>query len=361
MRVSTGAPQQKLVAPSERTYAVIRFNILVFSRSLTVSCAAACSLAALLCSMGGCSTYGAELLGSALSNAGISGGGASAMAGAGAADGGETSDAGAHQGGAQQGGSAGTSTGGSAGANAGNGGSTANNGGSAGVAPGGTGGGAGAVVVDPNLIDDLEDNDKSVLAINNPRRDGTWDTGNDGTATGTQVPAPFMFTPTLIGASPPHADDKYAAYMKGSGFTSYGAYMNVSMRSWAIYNDTPVYDASAYKGITFWAKVGSGPTITKALRVRFISADTDPRGKKCKVTTDVPAPTHDQLCYNHYFYNQTLSTTWQHYSIAFSDFLQAGDGMVNPSIDLAGMYGLEFYFSQGNDFEIWIDDLAFVK
>ena len=80
-------------------------------------------------------------------------------------------------------------------------------------------------------------------------------------------------------------------------------------------------------------------------------------GGKCKLKG-----MQSELCYNHYFSVVTLSSTWQIYTLDFAaDFAQAGDGMTSDVIDLAGMYGLEFFFTPSSNFEVWIDDLTFTK
>ena len=330
----------------------------MLSRSIAVASAACCGALLALCCVNGCSTYGSELLSSTSPNTGgsdaLGTAGGGGTAGANLVDGaaGDAGDAGEGPGLSSAGRAGGLNQGGAANSGAGG---NAGKGGSAGIS-----GIAGAPVVDPNLIDDLEDCDNGILIFNNPRRDGIWDTGHDPTVGGVQTPAQYMFKGTLLGKDAPYPADKCAAYTKGSGFTSYGAYMNVSMRSYADYAKTPVYDASGYKGLSFLAKAGS--TAAKKMRVRFISADTDPRGGKCKLSTDKPTPSQDQLCYNHYFAVVTLTAAWQTIQLDFSgDFAQGGDGMTNPTIDLAGMYGLEFYFDPGTSFEVWIDDLKFVK
>ena len=312
---------------------------------MRATCAASCCALIALC--GACNVYSDALLGGAPngaggSSAGAKGNGGGAISVAEAGEGGEvTSPSGgmAEMGGAGTNPEAGSSQGGSSGA---------------GTVAGFSNGG-GATVVNPDTIDDLEDNDKTTLVFNNPRRDGIWDTGQRD-ATGQQVPEQFMFLPkALSAAEAPYANDKYAAYTKGNGFTTSGAYMNVSMRSWADYANTPQYDASKYTGLSFLAKVGASST--KAMRVRFISGDTDPRGKKCKTVG-----MQSELCYNHYFSVVTLSNTWQKYELSFADdFAQGGDGMTNDAINLKGMYGLEFYFNPSNDFELWLDDLTFTK
>jgi hypothetical protein len=227
----------------------------------------------------------------------------------------------------------------------------------AGTAGTGAAGSAGASNLD--LIDNLEDGDGLIRLVPTPRRDGIWDSGNDSTASGKQTPVPGMFKPVaLLAADAPYAGDKYAAYSKASGFASY-AFMNVSMRSWATYDTTyPKYDASGYKGLTFLAKAGTGSSL--GMRVRFISGDTDPRGAKCKLSTDTPTPPANQLCYNHYYAPVTLTNGWATYTLSFADdFLQPV--MTSSPIDLTELYGFEFYFGGGDDYEIWVDDLSFVK
>jgi hypothetical protein len=231
-------------------------------------------------------------------------------------------------------------------------GSVGTEGGTGGTAAGDSSDGEGASVLD--LIDDMEDGDPFIQLVATPRRDGLWDTANDGTPAGTQLPAPSSFRPVLLSGSVPHAGDQYAAYTKGNGFTNYGAFMNVTMRSWADYNVTPTYDASGYAGISFWAKVGASST-TK-VRVRFISADTDPRGGTCNLSGSV-----SELCYNHFYQDVSVATSWTRYSINFAEFVQGNSGRIFPAINLSRMYGLEFFFGAGTSFEVWIDDLSFVR
>jgi hypothetical protein len=266
--------------------------------------------------------------------------------------GGATSGGGAGAtGGAPDGGTAGRGTGGGGSRATGGSGGASSSGGAAGaVGTAGRAGSGGAPILD--LIDDLEDHNSTIRVVG--VRDGVWDTSNDMTPGGVQTPPPSMFAPVALAGDTPYAGDTYAAYTKGSGFVTYGAFMNVSMRSWPDYATTPTYDASTYQGLSFWAKVGASSTTT--VRVRFISADTDPRGGKCKTT----GPT-DQLCFNHYYLDVPVTTSWKLYTIRFADFVQPNNGAIFPTINLSQMYGLEFYFLTGANFEVWIDDLAFYK
>lgn len=275
---------------------------------------------------------------------------------------GEAGSGAAAHGGSGSGGSgaagSGNAAGASAGTNAGGAGSgTAGTNGVAGSVTGGGGvGGSGGGASNLDLIDNLEDNDGQIRLLNNPKRDGIWDSGNDGTSSGMQTPAPGMFKPkALLATEAPYAGDKYAAYSKASGFSQY-AFMNVSMRSWPTYDTTyPKYDASAYKGIQFLAKAGAGSSL--GVHVRFISGDTDPRGGKCALPT---TPTPPDVCYNHYYASVTLSNDWATYTLNFADDFFQPVSTAN-AIDTKEMYGLEFYFGAEDDYEIWVDDLSFVK
>jgi hypothetical protein len=345
---------------------VLRSNILVFPFSIVPGLSRSCFIAALSCSVAACNVYSPDLMnGGALTTGGSVGQGGTGIgeggtlgASASSGESGVSGQAGSLAGGMDQGGASGAGEVGGDGSVSG--GTTGVAGSAAGGSGGGVSGSGGAATLD--LIDNLEDNDATIRLVNNPERNGIWDTGNDKAVGGKQTPAPGMFKPTaLLPADAPYAGDKFAAYSKASGFTAYGAFMNVSMRSWPVYDTTyPKYDASGYKGLSFWAKAGTGSSL--GMRLRFISGDTDPRGGKCKLATDVPAPPANQLCYNHYYAAVTLSTSWQLMTLSFTDdFFQGMDGLTSPTIDLKEMYGLEFYFSAGNDFEIWIDDLSFVK
>jgi hypothetical protein len=268
------------------------------------------------------------------------------------------------EGGSDAGGAGGAGGAGSAGSDLGGSGGIAGGSSQAGTTgiPLATAGAAGSpiVTISPvlDLIDDLEDGDRGIRLVGNPIRDGIWDTGNDGTPGGTETPAPNTFKPIALGSDVPYAGDQYAAHVKGQGFTAYGGYLNVSMRVNAVYANVPQYNASRYSGLSFWAKVGAGSA--KAMRLRFVSGDTDPRGGKCKPATDNPP--QSELCFNHYFAPVTLSTDWRLYSVDFQkDFIQGADGEVFPTINTAAMYELEFFFAAGMSFELWVDDLSFIE
>jgi hypothetical protein len=265
----------------------------------------------------------------------------------------------------------GTAGGNASGSAAGNAGVATMSGGNAGAAAGATAGssgsatlpeagasGAGGVppqelVLEP--LDDMEDGNAFVLAAD--ERNGHWDVSNDGTMGATQTPPAAGFVMAEIAESA-RPDSHFAAYTQGGGFKGWGAILTVSMITWPDYAQTPTYDASAYGGISFYAKAGADSD--SALRVRFVGAQTDDRGGQCTPGGDITT-----ACFDHFFADVKLSQEWQRFDLGFADFRQAGVGKKFASIDLDTMYALEFFFAgrssaSGNAFELWVDDLAFV-
>lgn len=303
-----------------------------------------------------CSVYQSSLLDSALSSGGSGGG-------AGKSSGGSTTTSGAGTSAATEAGAPGDGGAANPSGVAGSGpvasaGDGPSQGGAADSGSSGSSGSGGSAVQPPRvleLLDDMEDNDAFVLAAKG--RNGHWDVSNDATAAATQTPTAAAFTMAeLVDAARP--DSHFAAYTQGAGFKDWGAYMTVSMRTWPDYAQTPLYDASAYIGISFYAKVGAGSDTS--LRVRYIGGQTDPRGGQCS-----PTGTIETACYDHFFAPVKLSQDWQRVDLLFADFQQAGVGMAFPSIDLSKMYALDFFFpsrktTSGNAFELWVDDLSFI-
>jgi Carbohydrate binding domain (family 11) len=242
----------------------------------------------------------------------------------------------------------------SSGGASGVGGMTASNGGTAGSAiivgqagTGGTGALADAAVDAPalseELIDDMEDGNNFIPAIDGRR--GTWSVGNDATKDSEQTPGnPFVMTLIPSGRT----KSSYAAHTAGHGFTGWGAVMLVTLNQ--LNNDPKqAYDASNCIGITFWASVGQGAA--SKFKIRIADADTLPEGKVCSGTG----------CNDHHQILATWSTTWTKYTYLFADMRQEGWGAPQKPFDAAHIYDVEFQTAETTPFDVWIDDLAFVK
>lgn len=202
----------------------------------------------------------------------------------------------------------------------------------------GSGGSGGCPALAPNedLIDDLNDGDRYILA--GKGRFGEWKLYTDGTPGGVLTPNPFTSTNTG------DACRKYAAYIKGYGFTNTGVNLSFGLGS--------PYDASKYTGIGFWARIDNG---TKdRIRVVFPDKDTHPDGGICSGVSGTTG------CYNHFGFYATFTTEWTRYYISFSQLTQEpGWGLQAKAFDPATIYEVIFAIPQNAVFGLWIDDVTF--
>jgi hypothetical protein len=205
--------------------------------------------------------------------------------------------------------------------------------------PGNTGSGS------IDMIDDMEDGDASILSTGD--RNGAWFSIHDETPGSLWPPSdsPFVMSPLpqVRGTS------KTSVRSNGSGFSTWGAAVGVVLKI----DDAklPVfYDASAYKGITFWARIGE--TSTTTLRVDFPDKNTFATGGGCQ----------GMQCNDHFGQVvSSLSQAWKQFTIGFSDLKQSGFGLAQEKLDAAHLAGIQFEFGKDAMFYVLIDDLAFYK
>jgi hypothetical protein len=191
------------------------------------------------------------------------------------------------------------------------------------------------------LIDDLNDGDRFIPSLNG--RVGAWSDSHDSSPNAKMYPDPNTgFAPTDTG----DPCRKYAVYVAGGGYVLWGADFWFGLGS--------PYDASKYKGITFWAKIDSGAS--PSLRVAFPDKDTQPDGNMCE-TGISSGPT---ACYDHYGYRITLDSTWTKHTVLFSQLGQEGWGHAGTAFDPTSLYEVLFQISVGANFGFWIDDVAFI-
>ncbi len=109
------------------------------------------------------------------------------------------------------------------------------------------------------------------------------------------------------------------------------------------------YDASKYKGISFFAKVGPGHGAGK-VRLKVADVNTDPEGGVCSD------------CYNDFGESLTLSTEWQQFWIPF-DRMRQEKGWGKPrksSIDPTQLSAIQFQVKEaGKPFDVWVDEIQF--
>ncbi|WP_437924147.1 hypothetical protein WMF37_34595 [Sorangium sp. So ce291] len=224
-------------------------------------------------------------------------------------------------------------------------------------ATGGAGGGGLAVPTDVELIDDMEDGDGAIGEAGG--RAGYWHSYNDGT--GTQTPPaypedmPAEFTPEVL--TPPRGQSTMAVHTFGSGFTEWGAGVRFALNR----PDTVplAYEASAYTGIVFWAKLGDAGAVT-TMRVDISDKGSEPAGGIC----DESAVEGDaNRCFDHWYYTARLDTEWAPVVIPFEELAREGWGAepTAQAIDVAGLYAIGFRFAKGEEFDVYIDDIGFYK
>jgi hypothetical protein len=197
------------------------------------------------------------------------------------------------------------------------------------------------VLVGPNedLIDNMDHGTSSILP--NPNRRGNWTDFHDASSA-PMFPVPnSTFTMTYTG----DVCRQYAAYVYGGPFSISGANFGFGLGA--------PYDASAYKGFSFWAKMdgGTGPY----LRVAFPDKDTDPTAGICSANATVPS----QQCWDHFGGRVTLSTVWTKYVILFSGLTQDGWGYHAAAFDPTTLFSVTFEIPANAIFGIWVDDVAF--
>jgi hypothetical protein len=197
------------------------------------------------------------------------------------------------------------------------------------------------------LIDDMEANTGSILASKG--RVGAWYVYNDATPSGTQVPG-VPFVPAAI--TPPRGTSGFAARTTGKGFGTWGAGMGFNFNDpgdGAGGSKKTLYDASAYKGLSFYAKAEAGTAVS--IRMNISNKDTDPAGGVCS-----PPP----KCSDDFGKSITLTNDWKEYTITFSDLTQQGYGTPVPTFDASKVYAVHFQVAKGANFDFWIDDIAFL-
>ena len=210
---------------------------------------------------------------------------------------------------------------------------------------GGTGGAGGAHCSDPNLIDDMEDND-DIICLGSGRN-GMWYTQNDGTA-GTQFPemrdifAMSAHDPLLPRDGSAYAARTYVQDFNADAFDGVGgwALMGVTILN----TENGPYDASASTGIRFEVL---GYTATQWIRV-YIRSGTCTAGG---------------LCGGFYKDIEVYQDLWTSAEVPFADLVQPA--WAEPAtFDPATIMGIEFRIepvsgAEHSIFDVSVDDLRF--
>jgi hypothetical protein len=186
---------------------------------------------------------------------------------------------------------------------------------------------------DPLTIDDMEDGDASICQNNG--RQGAWFNFGDGSG-GTQSFTPNADTNGERGAS------RRAVHFTGSGYTSWGAIAGINLDSDGA--SRQAYNAGGTGGLTFWMKSNTPVTVELPILATALIADN---GTCVEGTPD---------CNDHFRFPITSpAAAWTQYRVPFTALRRSGSATWNP----ADLLGVQFHVTQGESFDVWIDDIAF--
>jgi hypothetical protein len=156
-----------------------------------------------------------------------------------------------------------------------------------------------------------------------------WYEYKDSTANATLNPLAIV--------SPGAASTNKALHLSGSGFQGFGAGAGDMILC---------TDASAFQGITFWAKGTSGTSNDVALQVAIPATQATADGGDCASS-----------CYDHPSKKVVLTTAWQQYHVLFSDLAQAGFGA--PATYAGIIMALNWVSTEGPNVDFQIDEISY--
>lgn len=192
------------------------------------------------------------------------------------------------------------------------------------------------------VIDDLEDRNDAICRGNG--HVGRWFTSNDGTPSATQDP------PLLAVVRPEPIVDRpgseFAVRTSGRGFKTWGAALGFEIRA----VDATAYDASAFEGLTFYAKGAVAGKVRVAVRLRDFAPSE--QGGKCNPDSG--------NCFRYHGADLTVTEEWEQYRVPFTRLVREDNW--DPAFDASQIVGVEFRVPPPGSlepFELWIDDVAF--
>jgi hypothetical protein len=207
--------------------------------------------------------------------------------------------------------------------------------------------------IELDLLADFEDATTSLL--NHPERRGSFYSSTDGSAGSAMEPPAGSPIPATEIPDGGRCGSLFALNIAGSGFTDWGANFATDL-AYGLAEEEDVskgsFDASGYVGISFWARIETGSAA--AVRVGVRDKHTDPDGGIC-----VADSTSSDRCYDAFGSSVALTSAWHYHRVPFSEMTQQGWGYSAPNLDTAALYAIAFQYGTNQDFDVWIDDLAF--
>ena len=187
------------------------------------------------------------------------------------------------------------------------------------------------IVAANEVIDDFEDGDyylPTSPALEG--RVGGWYPFGDGTGT-----TSYDVVAINRGAS------KKGFETKGKDFVTWGSGVGTDFAA-----AKASYDASAYTGITFWARAATALSLIVVLP----DVDTAPQGNLCT------------SCDHHYNKAVSVTTSWQRFTVRFADLvLEPGTVPAPTAFKPKEIVSLQLRLAPGQTYDVFLDDIAFVK
>jgi hypothetical protein len=182
---------------------------------------------------------------------------------------------------------------------------------------------------------------------------GGWYAYDDESG-GEQIPTGSVIEPTLGGLS----EDGFALRVRGSDFTAWGSGFGANFAARGP-GEECLFDASAYAGISFWVRGRIEPDgIVPAgeegkLRVQIIEKDVSPveEGGNCDGLSGA--------CWDSHRVRIEPTECWTKHSLPFDEFVADGWGMSGGELDTDELYLLGFEVSNGQGYDLWIDQIEF--
>jgi hypothetical protein len=228
--------------------------------------------------------------------------------------------------------------------------------------PSGGGGTGSAITVDctmdtaasTNDISNFEDGTGSVLP--NDDRNGGWYTYTDPTANCAVMPAPKA-TAGAGEIAGGRCTSTFAMHFSGTGCTTWGAGVGTDLKAPAAADGGTAagpkvaYDVTGYTGVSFWVRAEKGA----AMRFKMPMSDETKveDGGAC-----VESATNK--CSDNFGTNVALTKNWVKKTVMFSAMKQEAWGKTftwNP----AHVTSIQFQVPASAAFDVWIDDVAFIK
>ncbi len=199
------------------------------------------------------------------------------------------------------------------------------------------------------LIDDMEDGDSMI--VEKEGRVGSWYAYDDETAGGKRTPAGDEFP--MEGLKVSRAGSTKAAHFTASGWKEWGAEFGLEFNNPE--KDAVQYDAAVYKGVTFWALAAEGSALDVTVNLR--DKNSAPGGGLCLDDGG------EKECKSFSHEIELEEGAWKQFTVLFSELAQEPGGYHGESGKLLAnaLYALEFGTYPNETYDIWIDDLSFVK